>query len=190
MTVESLSMRDFAHVEDDRIVRLVQFWLAAREGGLVPTVDRIDPTDFAFALSHVWLCDVVNDDPTGRWRYRIVGDEVRLAHGHNIVGKTLESITDASALPRVENYFAIATDRPAVVHITGRIYAEAEYPARGERIILPFLDPGTGRVGRLLGATFHSYLEKGFPVGSVPMTQTRTYTPVDGGAVTVEWSES
>lgn len=185
-----LSAADFTHVEDTRVRRLLDFWLEARDGELMPPVSAIDPVKFAFALSNIWLCDVVADDPRGRWRYRVVGDEVRLAHGGNIVGKTVESITDASARPRVVKYFAIATDWPAVVHVGGRLYAESTHPARGERIILPFRDEATGRVGRLLGATFHSWLERGFPVGCVPSAQTRTYTPVDGTPATTERSEA
>jgi hypothetical protein len=186
MTARRLSLEDFTHVADPRLRRLLGYRLSSRDDGPMPAVDRIDPMDFPFALSNIWLCDVVDGDPLGRWRYRVVGDEVRLAYGYNIVGQTLESIVDPSAAARVTRYFSIATDWPAVVHVGGRLYAEAEYPAKGERIILPFADPATGRVGRLLGATFHSWMEKGFPVGHVPLTQTRTYTPVDGRAATVE----
>lgn len=186
MNVAQLSLLEFAHVDDVRLRRLVEYWLSARDGGSMPPVDAIDPIKFHFVLSNVWLCDVVDDDPRGRWRYRIVGEEVRRAHARNLVGETVESVTEASALRRVTRYFAIATDCPAVVHVGGRLYAEAEHPARGERIILPFLDPSTGRVGQLLGATFHSWLERGFPTGSVPAVQTRTYTPVDGSAPMIE----
>lgn len=180
MSINPLSIADFSHVTDERLRRMVAYWLSVRAGGSVPTVDRIDPIAFHFALSNIWMCDVVDDDPRGRWRYRIVGEEVRRAYGRNIVGQTLESITDPAAIDRVTTYFSIATDWPAVVHVGGRLYSEEEYPARGERIILPFLDPASGRVGRLLGATFHSWLERGYPSGGVPPTQTRTYTPVDG----------
>lgn len=189
MSVKSLSMLDFAHVGDERLRRLLAFWLAARDGELVPTIDKIDPEGFHFALSNIWLCDVVDDDPRGRWRYRVVGDEVRLAYGRNIVGETLESVTDPSVTERVTRYFGFATDWPAIVHVGGRIYTEAEYPARGERVILPFLDAARGRVGRLLGATFHSWLERGYPTGGVPSIQTRTYTPVDGSPPTTDTTE-
>jgi hypothetical protein len=187
--VNHLSTLDFSHVEDDRVRDLVAFWLAARGEGLLPTVDKIDPLEFHAALSNVWLCDVIDGNPWGRWRYRLIGDDGRRAYGRNIVGETLESVTEAPAVARVTRYFAIATDWPAVVHVGGRVYSEAEYPARGERIILPFLDAATGRVGRLLGATVHSWLERGYPMGSVPLVQTRTYTPVDGTEATGESSE-
>jgi hypothetical protein len=185
MSATPLSIADFGHVEDERLRRLLAFWLSACGGGLMPTVDRIDPVGFHFVLSNIWLCDVVDDDPRGRWRYRVVGEEVRRAHGRNIVGETLESITDAAVLARVTGYFAVATDWPAVVHVGGRIYSEVDHPARGERIILPFFDAARGRVGQLLGATLHSWQERGFPQGGVPRTQTQTYTPVDGSAPTV-----
>lgn len=182
-----LSLCDFEHVGDARLRVMIHHWLDSRRNGCrLPSVDAIDPMAFHSALSNVWMCDVVDDDPQGRWRYRLVGDEVRLAHGRNIVGQTLESITEPSAVARVTRYFAIATDWPAIVYVGGRIYSEAEYPASGERIILPFADPATGRVARLLGATYHSWLERGFPSGGVPLVQTRTYTPVDGSPAHVE----
>lgn len=183
----SLSLSDFEHVGDERLRTMIRHWLdSVEDGRLLPDVDAIDPAAFHSALSNVWMCDVVDGDPTGRWRYRLVGDEVRLAHGRNIVGQTLESITEPSALARVTRYFAIATDWPAIVHVGGRIYSEAAYPASGERIILPFADPATGRVCRLLGATYHSWLERDYPCGGVPLVQTRTYTPVDGSPKHVE----
>lgn len=183
----SVSLCDFDHVGDERLRSMIRHWLASRRSGdRLPSVDAIDPMAFHSALSNVWMCDVVDGDPQGRWRYRLVGDEVRLAHGRNIVGRTLESITEPSAVARVTRYFAIATDWPAIVYVGGRIYSEAEYPASGERIILPFVDPATGRVCRLLGATYHSWLERGYPSGGVPLVQTRTYTPVDGSPAHVE----
>lgn len=183
-------MLDFTHVEDERLRRLVAFWLSARDDGPAPTVDKIDPMQFPFVLSNIWLCDVVDDDSRGRWRYRLVGEEVRRAHNRPMVGETLESITEASAMQRVTAYFAIATDWPAIVHVVGRIYSEAENPARGERVILPFTDAATGRVGQLLGATFHSWLERDFPTGGVPAAQIRTYTPVDGSPPKVDVYEA
>ena len=185
-TPSSLSLNDFGHIGDDRLRRLLTYWLSSRDGALIPSTERIDPLKFHFALSNIWLCDVIDGTCGGRWRYRIVGDEVRRAYGRNIVGKTLQQITEPIVLSRVARYFAIATDGPAVVHVGGRLYSEAAHPARGERIILPFGDPRTGAVTQLLGATFHSWLEPGFPSGGVPAIQTRTYTPVDGSPATVE----
>ena len=182
----ALSLNDFAHVGDERLRRLLTYWLSSRDGAPIPATERIDPLKFHFALSNIWLCDVIDGTGGGRWRYRIVGDEVRRAYGRNIVGLTLHQITQPIVLSRVARYFAIATDWPAVVHVGGRLYTEAKYPARGERIILPFADPQSGAVGQLLGATFHTWLEPGFPCGGVPSIQTRTYTPVNGGPPTVE----
>ncbi|WP_420566371.1 PAS domain-containing protein [Thalassobaculum sp.] len=179
---------DFEHVRDARLRDLLAFWLTARGRNLIPRVDQIDPVLFPRALSGIWMCDVLEDDPRGRWLYRLVGEHTRTAYRQNIVGRTLEEITDATALDRVVRYFSIATDWPAIVHVCGRIYAEAAQPARGERLILPFLDPASGRTGRLLGATVHSWLEIGYSEGDIPAHQTRTYTRADGDGVFTETS--
>jgi len=182
-----LAIEDFGHVYERRLRALLDFWLEARCGSLVPSATAIEPARFVSALPVIWLCEVVENEGTGRFRYRLVGDHVRAAYGTNIVGKTLEEVTDKSALARVVGYFNQVADLPAVVHVYGRVFAEALQPANGERLILPFADPRTGRVSRVLGATVHSWSAPGQPTGPVPDRQVRTFTPVDGSGAWCEW---
>ena len=177
---------DFNHVQDDRLWSILVHWLRARKGALMPTVEELDPTCFADALPNVWLCEVCEDNPRGRFLYRLMGAHIRIAHGENLVGKTLEEVTDAQSLKRVRGYFDLVVDRPAIVHIVGRVYAEADRPAKGERIVVPFFDPREGRVTRVLGATVHSWQERGVSIGPLPKRQVRTFTPIDG---TGAWCE-
>lgn len=181
----TITNADFAHVEDQRFRRLVAYWLEARAGAFVPSVDTLDPSNFAHMLEQVWLCSV-EENPRD-YRYRIAGDHVRAAYDEPLVGRTLTEITEPHVLDRVMWYFNMTVDGPAVVHIVGRIYTEEPRPARGERVILPFADPDTGRVTRLLGATVHSWEARGIGPGDVPIRQIRTFTPVDGAP---PWCES
>jgi len=182
-----ISEADFAHVEDERFRRLVAYWLQARvdADAPIPSVDTLDPGRFPFLLEQVWLC-AVEENPRN-FRYRIAGDHIRAAHSGPLVGRTLAEIPSPKVIDRVKQYFNRVVDVPAVVHIVGRLYAEESRPARGERIMLPFVDRGTGRVTRILGATVHSWESRGIGPGDVPIRQMRTFTPVDGSPA---WCES
>lgn len=168
----------FAHVEDTRFRLLLSYWLASRERGPLPPTTAIDPTRFSYALPLVWLC-TVEEDPRD-FRYQLVGEHVRVAYGRYPRNRTLREITEPDVLDRVIGYFNRAVDEPAVVHVVGRIYAETQRPARGERILLPFADPASGHVTRILGATVHSWEILGYGGTPVPDRQVRTFTPVDG----------
>jgi len=176
---------DLAHVEDDRFRRLVAYWLSARAGAVLPTTGAIDPSRFTDVLEQVWLC-AVEENPRG-FRYRVAGDHIRAAYSAPLIGRSLAEITSAAVVERVMQYFNRVVDIPAVLHIVGRIYSEETRPARGERIMLPFADPDTGRVSRILGATVHSWESRGIGPGDVPIRQVRTFTPVDGAPA---WCES
>jgi hypothetical protein len=176
---------DLAHVEDDRFKRLAAYWLKARAGAVMPPVDAIDPSRFSFVLPQVWLC-AVEEDPR-EFRYRVAGDHILAAYDGPVIGRTLTEITEPAVIGRVREYFNRVVDLPAIVHVVGRVYAEEPRPARGERIMLPFADPETGRVLRILGATVHSWESRGIGPGEVPIRQVRTFTPVDGGPA---WCES
>jgi hypothetical protein len=181
-----LSESDFAHVEEPRFRRLIRFWLDARGGGDVPPMAAIDPSNFPYVLELIWLC-AVEENPR-EFRYRVAGDHIRAAYEASLVGRTVADITGPSVLDRVMDYFNRVVDGPMVVHILGRIYTEEEErPARGERLILPFADPETGRITRILGATVHSWESRGIGPGEVPIRQVRTFNPVDGSPA---WCEA
>jgi hypothetical protein len=169
---------DFQHVKDGRFRRLVAYWLEARAGGVVPSVAAIDPIGFSYLLEQVWLC-AVEEEPRA-FRYRLAGDHIRAAYTAPLNGRTLAELTDPAVLDRVMGYFNRVVDEPAIVHIAGRLYTEESHPARGERLILPFADPASGRITRILGATVHSWEARGIGTGAIPPRQVRTFTPVDG----------
>ncbi len=169
---------DFQHVKDERFRRLIAYWLGARAGARVPTLVAIDPARFTYLLEQVWLC-AVEEEPRA-FRYRLAGEHIRAAYKEPLNGRTLAELTDPAVVDRVMGYFNRVVDGPEIVHIVGRIYTEEFHPARGERLILPFADAGTGRITRILGATVHSWESRGVGAGVIPPRQVRTFTPVDG----------
>ncbi|WP_417514501.1 PAS domain-containing protein [Minwuia sp.] len=178
---------DLTCIEHPELQKLADFWFSVRGDRLAPPVSEISPDRFQSLLPAIWMCDVVEDDPDGRFRYRLAGDHIRTAHGGGLKGRTLEQITDEAARERVVGYFAMAVDRPAIIHIVGQVFAESPNPAKGERLILPFFSETEDRVVRLLGATLHSWeYERERSTTAIPTRQVRTFLPLDGSE---PWSE-
>jgi len=182
--------RNFEHVEHPRIRQVLSHWLECRDASGLPPIEAIDPAAFPSAAPNLWLIEMRDGDLRGRFHYRLAGQEILKAHGGELAGSTLEEVTDLASHERVIGYFSTCVDRPAIVHVIGRVYAEGERPARGERLLLPF--HGTdGRVTRLLGITIHSWEDQGAGSRRVPPRQVRTFTPVDGSGGWCEtWMEA
>ncbi len=174
---QSLSFDDLAHVRNEKLRRLLQYWFSLRKDGLVPSQADIDPLDFSYVLSEVWLCDYLPD--TDRFQYRLMGERVRDRYQSGVKGKFLDAITDAKTLPRVHGYFRKCVDLPAIVHVQGMIYSELERPARGERLMLPFRD-AEDRATFILGATTHTWDNVDDMGERIVSRQVRTFQPVDG----------
>lgn len=173
-------------VQDERLIGLATLWQSVfQETGRPPSYENLQGRIAAQAEPLTWL--VEERGTPRRFRYLSMGDHVRIAYGGSIVGRYLDELVLPSALSRVHGYFDLALARPAIIHVIGRIYAEADRPADGERILLPIADDRHGRVNRLLGATVHSWAAPNRPFGMVSTRQVRTYIPLDGSA---PWSET
>lgn len=170
-------------LRDERLRRLVSYWFDIRGDDAVPRRQRVDPVEIPYALSLVWLCDHLPAEQ--RFRYRLIGQQVRDIYAGPVVGRSLDVITDGSVLPRVSDYFQRCVQLPAVVTVTGKIYSELARPARGERVLLPLA--GDGRtVDGILGATA-AHWDNVQPDGSLAVPdQVRTFFPLAGGAPVVE----
>lgn len=125
--------------------------------GHVPHRHAISPEAMATALSHVWLCDF--DASNGRFRYRLAGEQVTSNLGAGVRGRYLDETSDPAIYPRVRAYFLKCVDLPAVLHITGRIYAEHSRVAFGERLMLPYA-VGDGAIAGILGVTFRKWIDQ------------------------------
>jgi hypothetical protein len=177
---------DFPAVKDDRLKRMLGYWLAARGTRRMASRNDIDPVELRYILSNVWLCDY--EAATRRIRYRLIGENVRDSYAGPVAGRYLDEITDNQAMPRVGGYFLRAVEDPCVVHVGGKIYAERRQSARGERLLLPLSDNDVDGDG-LLGATIH-FWDNVNPDGTLRFEQqTRTFYPLDGSAPTIEISQ-
>lgn len=174
-------------VTDPRLREVAAVWMAARGERLAPPVSAVGLERFEDIADGLWMCDVVEGDPAGRFRYRHAGATIRQSYGRDITGETIEQITEDVARARVVGYFSAAVDRPALVHVKGRLFAENRTAMIGERLMLPLFAEDEDRAVRILGVTLHTLAaQPGQPVPPPMPRQVRTHIPLDGSR---HWAE-
>ena len=116
---------------------VLTYWaqLRAAAGSELPDRNDIDPIEIRHTLPHVYLMEL--EPETGRLLYRLAGDEINSRYKQSINGKYLDELTLPSAIDRVQGYFERCMRDPAIIQITGILYAEHDAPGFGERLVLP-----------------------------------------------------
>jgi hypothetical protein len=105
-------------------------------------------------LSQIWLCDYLPQ--TGRFRYRLAGEEINDFWGFNLGGQYLDEIVPAERLAPATKKCRMALELPAIVYDRTCLSLTEEITRNGERIILPLSDDGR-TVNALLGATHRDW---------------------------------
>ena len=169
---------DFEHVTNTVLRRLLTYWLDKRCDRLMPSITDIDPIDIPWALSRIWICDYLPD--SGRFRYRLAGEQINTYWGYSISGKYLDEIMPAERLEPVTTKLRDVVDGPVIVHVIGQAYLDEEIFTKHERIILPLSDEGH-TVSSVLGAThragFHDRDSELQLFAQIP--ETVTVTPIN-----------
>lgn len=159
-----LTIDDFGHVRDERLRRLVAYWLDRRRGRTMPARRDIDPVDIPWVLPFIWLNDVVPPATAAdglRFRCRLAGEAINAVHRRSVRGLMLEDYVPADDLPVVTEQYSAVAQTPLVLHSTGRVYHRTRQYLVGERIVLPLSADGGGTVAVLLGATIYTTAEIG-----------------------------
>ena len=86
---------DLEDIETPYLRRLFAYWQDKRRGRELPSRRDLDPREFAFALGHVLLIDVV-DDPR-RFRFRLHGSVLSFRARYDMTGRMVDE------LPNEEN---------------------------------------------------------------------------------------
>ncbi len=170
-----ITLDDFGQVTNTVLRRLLAYWLDKRCGGLMPSRSEIDPIDIPWVLPRIWLCDYLPE--SGRFRYRLAGEQINTLWGYNICGKYLDEIMPAEYLGPVMAKLREVANGPAIVHSVSQAYLDERFFVKNERIVLPLSDDGQ-TVSSILGATHcagvrdHNLQHQLFP--EVPTTVTVT----------------
>ncbi|WP_162917555.1 PAS domain-containing protein [Dongia deserti] len=77
-------------LEDDRLRRLLDYWLEKRGARLFPSKAEIDPVEFRYVLGYVTLVDVERDPR--RYRFRLDGSILVELSGTDYTGRYLDEL--------------------------------------------------------------------------------------------------
>lgn len=173
--------RDLSSLRHRDLRRLADYWLSKRRGQAMPAPSGIDPAEIPWALPRLYLLDY--DRGSGRFRYRLAGDEIEqqyagLTGGSSIRGMHLDELLQPSSAPLVIDRWRPLAERGAIVHMRGLIYSSVDSTAPGERLLLPLAEDG-GPVCALVGMTVHT----GAPVSPSRANRRIDITYVDARAL-------
>ena len=145
-----------AELSNEQCILLLSHWgsLWQDETPRIPDRRAVDPIAFTTALPHVFLIEA--EPATDRLRYRLAGEEINSRYQNGIIGRYLDEITPAEALPRVNVYFRDCIERPSLVLLKGILFGERPQPAMGERLLMPLQDHSNNRLG-LIGITLQKF---------------------------------
>lgn len=171
-----LSIDQFSFVRDKVARSVLTEWFALYDGTRIPERSQIDPVKLSTALPYLYILEY--EEGIGRFRIRLSGETIRDVYDRAITGKYLDELTPDAVNQRVNPYYLATIDVPCIVHISGRLYAEAQRPAIGERLLLPISHDGVS-VNGILGVTHFKWWS---PKSSEapPRHQERLFTPLDG----------
>lgn len=151
---------DLSHIEDPRLVRLADYWRDKRRDRPVPYRGDIDPVDFPRLLPNVWL--VHYEPESGRFLYRLAGEEIRNVHPGIAFGRYMDEFMTSESFariaPRYRTVLGLDGGDPAIMHMRGFVYRLHQHrlTAVGERLVLPLLDDD-GEPRFIFGATLYQY---------------------------------
>jgi hypothetical protein len=117
----------------------------------------IDPTELSSILPNLFLRDVnMNEEPRGRFRFRLFDTELARVHGRDRTGKTFhETLEEEPADGSVAWATRLVSER-IPLFVAGRVrYLRKEW-LKFENAMLPLQDEA-GEVCMILGATIYTY---------------------------------
>ena len=108
MPPDMASIKPFGPIRNRALQHLVAYWFDKRCGRLMPALTDIDPTEIPSVLCKIWLCDYLSE--SGRFRYRLAGEEINDFWGFNLGGKCLDEIVPPERLESATKKCRTAVD--------------------------------------------------------------------------------
>jgi hypothetical protein len=145
-----VNIKPLGQIRSRALRHIVAWWFDTRGERLMPAPCDVNPIEIPSVLAQIWLCDYLPQ--SGRFRYRLAGEEINDFWGFNLGGKYLDEIIPAERLAPATDKCRMAIELPAIIYNRGCLSLTEEITRKGERIILPLSDDGR-TVNALLGAT-------------------------------------
>lgn len=152
---------ELRRIVDPRLRSFLRYWLVLRGDRLVPDRRDFDPAEVAPLLGYFWIC--CKEPKSGRFRFRLAGDEIRNLVGRRVAGAYIEDVFPAVADELIEGLETILKE-PALYHSHGPFYRGDNRWIEAERLALPVSFEGA--VTSVLGATIFSWPAGGKPIAA------------------------
>lgn len=126
-------------LDDDRLVRLFDYWTRKKAGRPMPGRADIDPLELKEHMGQLHLIDVLGPE---EFRYRIYGSRVTNPDLQDMTGKFASDYRDSAFASMTTRHYQICVDAEAPVfhHIVGEVKLHRyEY----KRLCLPLSKTGT-----------------------------------------------
>lgn len=133
---------------------LLDHWLAARAGRLMPARGDIDPTAIVPAIGQVWIMEVTPD--TDSFRYRLAGEDINMVYGFSLAGKTLEEVHGGENLIGIRERLSQVVNERCILYSHGVTQYRDGETSRHDRLVLPLSDDGQA-VSDVIGVTKYAF---------------------------------
>ena len=148
----SHSDNDWSGCRDARLRCLFDAWMSLRGDRLIPHRSALDCAAISALLPYVWICRL--EPETGRFRFRLAGEEIRWLVGKPVAGATVEDLLPDIAAPFNKALRAVLT-RPALCYFRGLIPHVDLFSIETESLALPLSDGD--RATTVLAATVFAW---------------------------------
>lgn len=145
-------------LDDDRLVRLLEYWAARKGDREMPGRSDIDPLDLKEHMGQLHLIDVLGRE---RFRYRIYGSRVTNPDLTDMTGRTASDYRDSAFASMTTRHYQCCVDAKAPVfhHVVGEIQLHRyEY----KRLCLPLSKTGQS-VDMILASPIRLVVPRGLP---------------------------
>ena len=149
-----------AVIQDERLVRLLDYWLDLRRSSSVPDRAAFDPSPVADLLPYFWI--VKREPDSGRYRFRLAGEELRTLLGRPMRGHYMDDVFGPNCGP-LSKAMDETLAGPTVHHMAGPMYRNGRVMIHAERLALPMSD--AGMVDTVFGATVFDWPQRGMRAG-------------------------
>jgi len=138
--------------QDARLRCLLDNWLSLRGGRPIPDRSALDCAAISTLLPYVWICR--QEPETGRFAFRLAGDEIRWLLGKPVAGAYVEDL-----LPNIAGAFNAALNaalsQPAICYFRGLLPHVDLFSIETESLALPLSDGD--RATTILAATIFGW---------------------------------
>ncbi|MGO8919217.1 MAG: PAS domain-containing protein [Stellaceae bacterium] len=132
----------------------LRYWLTLRGDQLVPDRGDFDPIEVSPILRYFWICR--KEPETGRFRFRLAGEEIRHLIGKPVAGAYVEDLFPIIA-HQLHEALETVVSVPALHHAHGPLYRGDSRWIHAERLALPARQKDN--VTTVLAATIFSWPE-------------------------------